>query len=151
MTAAVRFRVNSPNVIHETIDGESIIINLNTGNYYSLEKSAAAIWELLSQHLTLDEIHEALQARFEPGVDMSQAIATFLEQLKAEGLVVDAGPDARDASADGRSAIAPAGERQRFEAPVLQKYTDMQEFILLDPIREADEHGWPGADVPPSI
>ena len=32
--------VSSPQVIHETIDGEVIVINLGTGSYYSLRDSA---------------------------------------------------------------------------------------------------------------
>jgi hypothetical protein len=27
--------------------------------------------------------------------------------------------------------------------PVLDKYTDMQELLLLDPIHEVDDAGWP--------
>jgi hypothetical protein len=30
-----------------------------------------------------------------------------------------------------------------FVAPVLDKYTDMQELLLLDPIHEVDASGWP--------
>jgi hypothetical protein len=30
-----------------------------------------------------------------------------------------------------------------FVAPVLHKHTDMQDLLLLDPIHEVDETGWP--------
>jgi hypothetical protein len=30
-------------------------------------------------------------------------------------------------------------------APVLEKYTDMQELLLLDPIHDVEEAGWPKA------
>jgi len=30
-----------------------------------------------------------------------------------------------------------------FEKPKLQKFTDMQDLLLLDPIHEVDEAGWP--------
>jgi hypothetical protein len=29
--------------------------------------------------------------------------------------------------------------------PVLNKYTDMQDLLLLDPIHEVDERGWPNS------
>ena len=30
-----------------------------------------------------------------------------------------------------------------FEHPTIEKYDDMQELLLLDPIHEVDEDGWP--------
>jgi hypothetical protein len=32
-----------------------------------------------------------------------------------------------------------------FEPPTLEHYTDMEYFLLLDPIHEVDESGWPHA------
>jgi hypothetical protein len=31
---------------------------------------------------------------------------------------------------------------------VLERYTDMQELLLLDPIHDVDESGWPHRKVP---
>jgi len=36
----------------------------------------------------------------------------------------------------------PAG-RPPFVKPILQKYTDMADLLLLDPIHEVGEQGWP--------
>ena len=40
-------RVNSPHVIHETIDGEVIVINLASGNYYSVKGAGADVWDVI--------------------------------------------------------------------------------------------------------
>jgi hypothetical protein len=32
---------------------------------------------------------------------------------------------------------------QPYQEPKLGKYTDMQELLLLDPVHEVDEAGWP--------
>ena len=32
-----------------------------------------------------------------------------------------------------------------FAAPVLRKYTDMQDFLLVDPIHQTTDAGWPEA------
>jgi hypothetical protein len=37
------------------------------------------------------------------------------------------------------------GKESKFEKPGLQKYSDMQDLLLLDPIHEVDEMGWPHA------
>jgi hypothetical protein len=31
-----------------------------------------------------------------------------------------------------------------FQPPTLRKYTDMQDLLLIDPIHEVDDLGWPG-------
>ena len=139
MASSRRFRVNSPAVIHETIDGEVVIINLNTGNYYSLDRAGATIWELLDKGLSIDEIVEiAMECYDGSPVDMENGISRLVSELRQEDLVLS-----DDAIQPALHSMAPTIEKQRFEAPSLLKYTDMQDLILLDPIHEVDETGWP--------
>ena len=63
-------------------------------------------------------------------------ILSFTAQILDEGLLTET-PDA--STSDGL-ALVPASA---FEAPVLSKYTDMQELLLLDPIHDVDDMGWP--------
>lgn len=41
MLSNTPFRVNSPSVIGEVLDGEAIIVNLDSGAYYSLNGAGA--------------------------------------------------------------------------------------------------------------
>ena len=43
MSSDIRFRINRPRVVYEVMDDEVVIIDFDTGNYYSLEKVAADI------------------------------------------------------------------------------------------------------------
>ena len=52
----VHFRINSPKVIHETIDGETVIVNLDSGNYYSLDDIGADIWDSIGKGVPVDHI-----------------------------------------------------------------------------------------------
>ena len=139
---AVRIRVNAPQVIHESIDGEVIIINLSSGNYYSTKGSGAEVWGVIekSPGLTSRELVDALVLRFQDApTDIEAPVVAFLADLRAEGLVVEAGEDAT-------SPVEPAGANgsaQAFVAPVLEKFTDMQDLVLLDPVHEVDATGWP--------
>jgi hypothetical protein len=38
-----------------------------------------------------------------------------------------------------------ADQPEPFVAPRLERYTDMQEIILLDPVHKVDSQGWPHA------
>ena len=84
------FRVNSPQVIHETIDGEVIVISLATGSYYSMKGPAADAWELIQRPAGVGaaDLLEALAARFDtPASELEAAFGPFLAELRAEGLV----------------------------------------------------------------
>jgi hypothetical protein len=134
------YRCDPQKVVHETIDGEVILIQLETGNYYSLGGSGAEIWALLRQGGSPEELAERLHPSFDaPSGQIEEAVERLTSELVAEGLLEQGG--------DGPTvAIAPNGEvRERvpFVEPVLEKYTDMQDFLLVDPIHEVGEAGWP--------
>ena len=38
------YRINSPGVVFEAFDDEVVIINLDSGNYFSFNKVGSAIW-----------------------------------------------------------------------------------------------------------
>ena len=65
MPLADRFSVEVDRVVHETIDGETIIIQLETGAYYSLVGPGAEIWSMLATGSSTDEVVAALQLRFQ--------------------------------------------------------------------------------------
>ena len=138
------FRVNAPDVLHETIDGEVVLVNMKSGAYYSIDKVGAAIWELLADGTSTDHITEVLTRRFKGDRDaIAESVARLLASFRDEELVVaDTEPGERTATSMNPDTPVPAS-RPRFEEPVLQKYTDMQQLLLLDPIHEVDETGWP--------
>ncbi len=138
--AQQRFRINAENVVHETVDGEVIAIDLANGSYYSLAGSGPAIWEQLAEGADEDQIAAALAACFdaEPGTIRAE-VAALLEKLAESSLIVRL--DAADAPAP-RSAVG-NGARAPFEPPRFERYTDMKDYFLLDPIHEVDTAGWP--------
>jgi hypothetical protein len=138
MESSARYRVNSPGVVAETIQGETVAIHLDTGCYYSMRGAAAALWDLLAQGADDAALRAYLLARYDaPEKEMVAAAARFRTQLVAEQLL---------APADG-AAVSPAptwsGAREPFAAPVAEKFDDMQDLLLADPIHDVEETGWP--------
>jgi len=138
-----RFRINHPDVISEVIDGEAIIVNLETGAYYSLQGVGAHIWEAVTAGATHDEVASTLIARYsgEPSA-IRAAVDGLIDELTHEALIVVTAETNGAESSTLPNAPA-AGARPPFEAPALQKYTDMADLLLLDLIHEVDERGWP--------
>jgi len=143
----VHLGVSSSNIIHETIDGEVIVIDLTTGTYYSLKGTAADAWGLIQrpEGVARGELVSALSARYgtsEP--DLETALEPFLAELADEGLVASTNGGPRSAGGSGSAAeLGTAQAGDTFEAPLLEKFTDMQDLVLLDPVHEVDEAGWP--------
>jgi Coenzyme PQQ synthesis protein D (PqqD) len=137
-----RFRVNSPNVIHETIEGEVILIDLKTGTYYSLRDAGAAVWQAMEQGAGEEAIAAGLGSRYEASEsEIRDAVRRLLAELEREGLI-------RADEGEAAPATAPSGSdngagRLPFAALVLEKHTDMQDLILLDPVHEVGAQGWP--------
>jgi hypothetical protein len=138
------YRIKRPSVVSETIDGEVLVLRLVPGYYYSLDGSAALIWEGVEQGRPLEAIQSRLAAAYEGDpVEMAQAVAAFLASLVEEELI-EASPEPPDVGADPAPASPDGGgARPRFAAPVLNRYTDMQDLLVLDPIHDVSEMGWP--------
>jgi len=136
-----RFRINAPGVVADAIDGEIIGINLETGCYYSLPGTAGKIWTLVRRRLTVGRIVEALQRAYEgDAVAIERDVVGFITVLLEEGLVVP--DDGESSAAESIEPGLPAG-RSPFVPPALEKYDDMREFLLVDPIHEVDVTDWP--------
>ena len=131
----MRYRLNDKDVISEVLDGEVIIIHLPSGTYYSTLASGADIWNALLSGHSVTEIADWLAAGAR-NERMHAEVIQFVSELAAENLIVptDDDPIARS---DGLETAA------AFVTPELHKYTDMQELLLVDPIHEVTEEGWP--------
>ena len=142
------FRINSPTIIHEIIEGEAVIINMEMGHYYSIDQTGAGIWELVDKRASADEIIQSFTQYYAGNPKTIQrSVLDFLAELQRENLIVPATKETDDQNSSG-NVITPA-ERPPFTPPELHKYIDMQDLLLLDPIHEVDESGWPnvGQDI----
>ncbi len=130
----------NPQVIHETIDGETIIIDLGSGTYFSLRGVAPEIWNGLAEGRSDEQIVAALEARYAADdVELGSVVSAFLADLAADQLIAPSD----DSPPANLPDPPPAAERAQFAAPKLERYTDMQEIILLDPVHKVDSQGWP--------
>lgn len=141
-----RFRVNTPTVTHETIDGEAVIINLDSGNYYSLVDTGTFIWGLVDRGASASEVQQLVLQTYEGSAsDIDAGVQELLAQLQLENLIVQVdGAGTLDLTQLEQGATSNnSQEKPAFNPPRLHKYSDMQELLLLDPIHDVDDAGWP--------
>ena len=138
MSESGAYRVNEPKVVSETLDGETIAIDLESGSYFSMNPAASVVWNLILDGHPADAFPAVIAARFDVSREAAAAdIARFVESLVRDRLVVAAEPRAAGAPvivAEGQAAYA---------APAVERFDDMQELLLADPIHDATLAGWP--------
>jgi hypothetical protein len=129
-------------VIHETVGGETMIVRLDSGNYYSLNSTGGQVREFIEHGASASQIVAEFAGLY--GLDKKIAeeqIELFLKDLTKEGLILPKGISP-DVSAKYKSDSIPR-RANSFEPPLLNKYSDMQELLILDPIHDVSEAGWP--------
>ena len=139
------FRINTQKVTYETIEDETVLINFDKGVYYSFDKIGILIWGLLEKGVFLNEIIEALCKRCDGDkAEINEAVNKFILELEQEELILPSEVAVNKYVGDGKVAEVPGvAEKLKFDPPVLHRYTDMQDLLLLDPIDDVDERGWP--------
>lgn len=140
----MRFQLNAPEVVQETIDGEVMIVHLVTGVYYNLSGLSAHLWRCIISGASLVEICEHYTKHF-PDFKQSipSSIETFNESLKADDLIRECqSVPKQQAITDSLSSQFPVS----WDTPRLCRHTDMQDLLLVDPIHEVESSGWPQKD-----
>jgi hypothetical protein len=138
------FKINYPQITHETIDGETVILNLDTGSYYSIDKAGALIWSLIDAGASIRQIVEFVSRSYsDDHKEIEAGVYALVEKLEQEGLILASEDTSPSGISDAAAAAQQPGERSPFEFPNLHKYTDMEDLLLLDPIHDVDDAGWP--------
>lgn len=146
MNKDLRFRINKPSVVYEKFDDEVVLINVDSGNYYSFEMVGAYIWDFIQSGASETEIIDEVSKRYAGSIlTIEDAVNIFLSELQEEGLIVPDKTQAAEMRKNPHNHITIGSEMQKinFESPVLSKFTNMQEFLLVDPIHEIDYTDWP--------
>jgi hypothetical protein len=139
------YKVSAERVASEFLDGVVVVLDQVGGNYYSLSGSGEAFWEMLLRGVTLEGIFSGLGSLFEepPGgrAQMTEAVKSLIDDLIRDEIL-----ETVDGETNGdKPPAAESAQRARrsWVAPQLERYTDLQSLLLLDPIHDVDDSGWP--------
>jgi len=121
---------NTEFIASKVLDGEAILINLQTGVYYSFNPVAGLIWSMASGSVTTEAASDLISKHFDVSTAAVMAdVQSFLDELRAEGLArITERPIQTTIELPDLPTQKPAYSRPSFE-----KFTDMMEMFALDP------------------
>jgi hypothetical protein len=134
------YSIQNGRLASEHIEDEVIVVDFPTGAYFSLRETSAEIWQALVAGASRSKITDDYSQAF-PGArdEVAKTVGEFLNLLVAEGLIV-----AVDSPVSGgETSSFSIAQAMAFRAPVLEKFHDMAELIVLDPIHDVGDLGWP--------
>lgn len=128
LSSETRLHTNDAEITATVIDGEAIMINLNSGVYYSTDGAGARIWQLAASGAKLTEISETIANEYAiPQIQASEDSARLVDQFVDEKLLI---PHAYAAVPELPTiGSAPASYR----TPQLDIYREMGHLLALDP------------------
>ena len=128
-----RLVVNISRFPYETVDGETILIDSETGHVLLLAGFATVVWDHLVAGEGLEALISTVNARF--GTEAGAATRSFLQELRRAEILIAT-------TETGAVAAAPQWP-ERFSVPVLERYDDISNIIAMDPIHDVGPSGWP--------
>ena len=86
-TLASRIRP-SDEVLFQTLEDESVLLNLKSGVYFGLDSVGTRIWQLLPEHQLLSDIAARIIAEYDVAEDRCEAdLLALVGDMERQGLV----------------------------------------------------------------
>jgi hypothetical protein len=80
---------HSPNATHQAVGEEAILININTGSYYSLNDTGSLFWSLIDGQRSIADCAQLIATEYE--VEADEVAVDLLElaaEFASEGLIL---------------------------------------------------------------
>ena len=120
----------------EQFDGETVLIDVAQGLYFSLRGAAMEIWRAFAEQREITEVVDTLSAQLS-GADRT-ALEGAVSAMREHGLLVPA----QDGPPVTPDKYVAAGVP--FATPVVEVFNDLADLIAIDPVHEVDASaGWP--------
>jgi hypothetical protein len=136
MTPETFYIIDTSKIVFEKFEDETVLINLSNGNYFGIRNVGMDVLKLLEKGISKVQLLGILTNSYKKDQNEIDAdIQTFLELLLTEGII--------QISAVGLTEFPFIEEKGGYSKPILDKYSDMQDLILLDPVHDVSSKGWP--------
>jgi hypothetical protein len=95
-------------VVFRELEGEAVLLSLESGTYFGLNEVGTRIWALIQEHRSLRSVLETMQQEYEVSPKTLESdLLRLVEELQAKGLVSisQAPAQKEEASSRGSGAV----------------------------------------------
>jgi hypothetical protein len=139
MVDTTSFCIASGNVHSQKFEDEIVVLDVKSGLYFSLRGAAADIWSLIEARATREAILASLAELPNAKPEAAAAAVEFcLREFTKKGLVRETSPNNTVPTLMTLSLV-----NKTFAEPLIEEFDDMQGLLLLDPIHDVSDEGWP--------
>lgn len=86
-------KINRDKIVWRKVDQETVILNLDTGYYYTLDELGGYIWELALEENDLDKIIEHVVERYDTDRATAEVdVKSLLDDMTNEGFFISGKP-----------------------------------------------------------
>lgn len=140
-----RYRV-LPTISMERLDGETIVIDFESGRFYSFRESAADLLWLISTGIEFALFESVLQKYFRvhESTDLSQDVGSFIDTILGLNLIEKSTVGSEIDPAEFSDVELPEDYlRGDWVSPLLVSNDELSDLLKIDPIHDVSESGWP--------
>lgn len=141
MNLQTRFSINTPNIVCEIFDNEVVAVNLDVGIYYSITGWSAKVWQMIQNGSSIEEMAQKLaQYCSDTAPNINDNLVNFCQDLLEKNLII---------SSNLLNGVESSGiaidKLDKMPNLFIEEFSDMQDILLLDPVHDVDDSGWPSA------
>ena len=133
------FVFNENRVYADDADGQFVILNYVTGEYYAFDKASSAVLRALTSGCSSESVIRELQKLYGEDCTIAEKIEGFLSEMISLEILTPSGDEGGDAGP-----LLAVMEDETMPDLLFERHTDVADLLLMDPIHEVDEQmGWP--------
>lgn len=136
------FAVSSPDIASERLDGELILVSLESGKYFNFNVTASDVFWLIENGVPREHWERILNRYFGNIESMSHDINVLLSKLLTFRLVIQSSSDPIDPQRSEYD-LPNDYDRSTWILPEIMEFSDLKDLILVDPVHDTSLEGWP--------
>jgi hypothetical protein len=133
------FSIKSDSVSLERLDGEVIIISFKTGQFYSAKGSGADVLSMIKAGLPSQQIIQMLSAHYSTFEYEHSGLDVFIASLINVEIIQESIENRESETFQLPIDLA----RSLWSKPELMTHDEIHGLLLVDPIHETNDEGWP--------
>jgi hypothetical protein len=140
LSNSISYGINYESCSTERINGEYMMINFDSGSYYSCTGFGADVISLINAKVDRNFWEEILGTAWKIDFDaaLKEKLEVFLGSCRKAGLIFQI-----DISDRTDFNLPNDIQRDKFAFQELHEYQDMKDLLVVDPIHDTSLKGWP--------